>query len=617
MTPDKALETAPEAAPAPDFDGKAVARKLPTRPGVYLMRDGAGQALYVGKALNLRKRVSSYFDARPKGERIMRMIARIRQVEVSITRTEGEALLLENEWIKSLKPRYNILLRDDKSYPWIVLGTDHEYPRIFFHRGARDPKKSFFGPYPSAHSVRDSINLIQKLFRIRNCEDSYFAHRNRPCLQHQIRRCTAPCVGLVSEKSYSDQVNDAVLFLRGRNRRVMERLIERMEAAAKALDFETAAMYRDQINLLKQMQAQQFVAGKQNDIDFVAVAQEQGKSCVEVASIRGGRHLGQRNFFPAQAEGRTPREVMEAFLGQYYRDRQPPAQLLISERIANEGLLSEVFTEKAGRRIAIQSRPRGERRRMLDMARNNAQQALQMRLASQANMAVQFEELQNLLGLEEPLVSVDCFDISHTAGNQAVGSCVVFDQDGPVKSRYRRYNLKGITPGDDYAAMHQVLSRRYGRIQAEEGSLPDLVLVDGGKGQLSQAEDVLGEFGLSGIPVVGIAKGQGRRAGHEEWITGSPQRRLFPGPGSPASHLVQQIRDEAHRFAITGHRGRRQKAATRSGLEKIPGIGPGRRRALLTHFGGLQGVKQAGVEELSSVPGISKKLAETIFRALH
>jgi excinuclease ABC subunit C len=603
--------------PEPDFDGKAQARKLPTRPGVYLMRDAEGQALYVGKALNLRKRVSSYFDARPKGERIMRMIARIRQIEVAVTRTEAEALLLENEWIKSLKPRYNILLRDDKSYPWILLTTDHGFPRIAFHRGARDPKKRFFGPYPSAHSVRDSINLIQKLFRLRNCEDSYFAHRNRPCLQHQIRRCTAPCVDLVSQEDYAEQVNDAMLFLRGRNRKVTDRLIERMEAAARALEYETAALYRDQINLLKQMQAQQFVSGKQKDIDFIAVAQEQGRSCVEVASIRGGRHLGQRNHFPTQAEGRSASEVMDAFLGQYYRDRHPPAQLVISDAVETSDLLSEVFTEAAGKQVRIQSRPRGDRRKMLDMARTNARQALLMRLASQANMAAQFEELQSLLGLDEAPASIDCFDISHTAGNETVGSCVVFDQNGPVKSRYRRYNLKGITPGDDYAAMNQVLTRRYGRIQAEEGSLPDLVLIDGGKGQMSQAEDVLGEFGLSGIPVVGIAKGKGRRAGHEEWITGSSGQRLYPGPQSPASHLVQQIRDEAHRFAIAGHRGRRQKSATRSGLEKIPGIGPGRRRALLNHFGGLQGVKQAGIEELSSVPGISKVLAEIIFRALH
>jgi excinuclease ABC subunit C len=569
------------------FDGKAFAARLPTRPGVYLMKDDAGQPLYVGKARNLRKRVASYFDARPKIDRIMLMVARIRDIEVSLTRTEGEALLLENEWIKSLKPRYNVLLRDDKSYPWIMLTTDHAYPRIAFHRGARDAK------------------------------NSYFAHRNRPCLQYQIRRCTAPCVGLVDEAAYAEQINDASLFLQGQNNKVMTRLIGRMEAAAKALDFETAALYRDQINALKQMQAQQFISGRQRDIDFVALAREPGATCIEVISIRGGRNQGQRNFFPAQAEGFEDGEVMEAFLGQYYRERQPPAQIVISEPIENADLLGAVFGEKSGHKVTVQSRPRGERRQVLQRARGNARQALLLRLASRANMTSQLEELANLLGLDDPPGSIECFDISHTAGNQTVGACVVFDPEGPVKSRYRRYNLKGITPGDDYAAMHQVLTRRYGRTRADEGALPDLVLIDGGKGQLSQATDVLSEFGLTGIPILGIAKGPARRAGHEEWISGPPWRGFSPGPQSPASHLVQQIRDEAHRFAITGHRGRRQKAATRSTLEEIPGIGARRRRALLNHFGGIQGVRKAGIEELSSVPGISRVLAEQIFRALH
>ena len=600
-----------------EFDGKAFAARLPTRPGVYLMKDAEGQALYVGKARNLRKRVASYFDARPKIDRIMRMVARIRSIEVSLTRTEGEALLLENEWIKSLKPRYNVLLRDDKSYPWIVLTTNHEFPQIAFHRGARDRTKSYFGPYPSAGSVRESINLIQKLFRIRNCEDSYFAHRNRPCLQYQIRRCTAPCVGLVEQNDYADQVNDAILFLQGRNQKVLTRLISRMEKAAGLQEYETAAMYRDQINALKQMQAQQFVSGRQRDIDFVALAQEQGHCCIQLVSIRGGRNLGQRSHFPRQAEGFDPPEIMEAFLGQYYQERQPPAQIVISESPDNIELLEEVFSEKAGRKIAIQSHPRGDRRQMLELAVGNARQSLQLRLASKANMDTQFEALQTLLDLDEPPGTIECFDISHMAGNQTVGACVVFDREGPVKSRYRRYNLRGITPGDDYAAMHQVLSRRYGRLQAEEGTVPDLILIDGGKGQLSQAEEVLAEFGLTGIPLLGIAKGRSRRAGHEDWISGAPRRSFNPGPQSPASHLVQQIRDEAHHFAITGHRGRRQKAATKSTLERIPGIGARRRRALLNHFGGLQGVKKAGIEELSSVPGISRVLAEEIFRALH
>jgi excinuclease ABC subunit C len=599
------------------FAGKAFSARLPTRPGVYLMRNSEGGALYIGKALNLRKRVASYFDARPKNERIMRMISRIAAIEVSLTRTEGEALLLENEWIKSLKPRYNILLRDDKSYPWIVMNSAHEFPRIAFHRGARDKTKRYFGPYPSAGSVRHSINLIQKLFRIRNCEDSYFSHRNRPCLQYQIRRCTAPCVGFVSSQDYALQVDDATLFLRGKSQKVLTRLIARMEHAAHEQEYETAAMFRDQINSLKQMQAQQFVSTGQGDIDFIAVIQEQGKSCVQLVSIRGGRNLGQRSHFPSQAEGRSANEVLEAFLGQYYQQRQAPPQLVISHPVETLELLSAVFSEQAERKVTIQPHPRGDRRKMLELASGNARQALQMRLASRANINSQFEALQTLLKLEAIPESVDCFDISHTAGNQTVGSCVVFDVNGPDKSRYRRYKLKGITPGDDYAAMHQVLTRRYGRIQAEDGSLPDLILIDGGKGQLKRALEVLSEFGLSGIPILGVAKGRSRKAGYEEWVLPRPARSLRPGPESPASHLVQQIRDEAHRFAITGHRGRRQKAATRSTLEKIPGIGPGRRRTLLNHFGGLQGVKKAGIEELSSAPGISRLLAEEIFRALH
>lgn len=599
------------------FDGKAVASRLPTRPGVYLMKDANDTALYVGKAKNLRKRVSSYFDARPKIDRIMRMVARIKQIEVSLTRTEGEALLLENEWIKSLMPRYNVLLRDDKSYPLIVFNSDHEFPRIAFHRGAQDRKKTYFGPFPSASSVRESINLIQKLFRIRNCEDSYFSHRTRPCLQYQIRRCTAPCVGLVEQKDYQEQVKDAMLFLQGRNQKVLTRMISRMEQASESLEFETAAMFRDQINALKQMQAQQFVSGARNDIDFVAVHQEMSQACVQLVSVRGGRNLGQRNYFPSQTDGYSPAEVLEAFLGQYYGKRMPPGDIVVSESLADEALIAEVYSQTAGRRVRIQSSPRGQRRKMIEAAVRNARQALQMRLAGKANVTAQFESLQSLLQLEEIPGSVECFDISHTAGNQTVGSCVVFDAEGPVKSRYRRYNLKGITPGDDYAAMQQVLMRRYGRLQAEEGVLPDLLIIDGGKGQLSQAAGVLNEFGLNDIPLMGIAKGKSRRAGHEEWIIASPTRSLRPGPESPASHLVQQIRDEAHRFAITGHRGQRQKAATRSRLEKIPGIGAGRRRALLTHFGGLQGVMKAGEEELSSVPGISKNLAKEIFRALH
>lgn len=599
------------------FKGKIYAKRLPTRPGVYLMRDEAGQALYVGKAADLRKRVSSYFDARPKIDRIMRMVARIQSIEVSLTRSESEALLLENEWIKAHKPRYNILLRDDKSYPWIAITSGHEFPRITFYRGARDATSRYFGPYPSASSTRESISMIQKIFRLRNCENSYFAHRSRPCLQYQIHRCTAPCVGLVSAADYQLQVSDAVLFLQGKDQTVIDQLIARMESASKRQNYELAATVRDQIRTLKEIQAQQYVAGAAGDIDFIAVAQEQGKSCVQVLSFRAGRNLGQRSYFPSHADDREAAEVLDAFLGQYYQERLPPPLLVLSHAVENQFLLAAVFTEQAGRKVKLQANPRGDRRQVLLMARQNARQSLGLRLASEANYQRQLEELQKLLGLEEIPARIECFDISHTAGNQTVGSCVAFGIHGAEKSRYRRYLLKDITPGDDYAAMRQVLQRRYEPVQQGEGELPDLLLIDGGKGQLQQAIDVMAGLGISGLPIIGIAKGAARRAGYEEWIRPPPLPSLSPGPASPASHLVQQVRDEAHRFAISGHRGQRNKATAQSGLENIPGVGPKRRKGLLSHFGGLQGVRRAGIEELSSVPGINQQLAEQIYRALH
>jgi len=600
----------------PGFDGKACAADLPTRPGVYVMRDESSKTLYVGKAKNLRKRVSSYFDARPKVDRIMRMVAQVSSIEISITRTEGEALLLENEWIKSLKPRYNILLRDDKSYPWIVLTTNHDYPAIAFHRGARDSKKQYFGPFPSAGATRESINLIQKLFRIRNCQDSYFAHRRRPCLQYQIRRCTAPCVDYVDPEEYAAQIDDARLFLQGKSRSVIERLIQRMESAANTQDYEAAAMYRDQIKALQQIQAQQFVSDGGGDIDFIALAMEKGKACVQVVSFRGGRNLGQRGHFPTQTQGRDEQEVMAAFLGLYYQQRQPPSQLVTSHDFENRQLMEEAFSESSGKKIRIQPRSRGDRRKMVQMAQRNAAHALKLRLASMSNTAAQYDALTETLALDQQPATVECFDISHTAGNQTVGACVVFDANGPVKSLYRRYNLRNIKPGDDYAAMHQVLSRRYSRMTSAKESLPDLIIIDGGKGQLTQAIDVLAELGITDVPLVGIAKGPSRRAGFEDWVLPNG-KSIQPGPESPASHLAQAIRDEAHRFAITGHKGRRQKAALKSSLEEIDGIGPKRRRALLTHFGGLQGVRKAGVEELASVPGFNEVLAREVYRALH
>ncbi len=599
------------------FDGKKFARRLSTGPGVYLMRDSADIVLYVGKAANLRKRVSSYFDARPKIERIMRMVARISSIEVSLTRTEAEALLLENEWIKSLKPRYNVLLRDDKSYPWVMLGTNHEFPRIAFHRGGKDKGKQYLGPYPSASSVRESINLIQKLFLLRNCEDSYFGNRTRPCLQYQIKRCTAPCVGKVSATAYAGQIDDALLFLRGQSQKVITRLISRMEQAAELQHYEQAAQYRDQINHLKQMQARQFVSAGNGDLDIIALARLGNSVVIEVISVRGGRSLGQRDYFPTQSEGHSDTEILHAFLGQYFRERLAPPELIISHSIAQQKLFEAVFSERSGRRVQIQSHPRSHRRQWLELAGRNALNALHMRNTESSRISGQFAELAELLQFEEAPGVIECFDVSHTSGHKTVASCVVFDVNGPVKSRYRRYNLAGFEPGDDYAAMREVLSRRYRKLQKEEGHLPDLILVDGGKGQLGVAIEVLSDCGLSDVPLMGVAKGPSRRAGYEEWVLPVAPHSLRPGPESAASHLIQQIRDEAHRFAITGHRGRRQKAAVHSVLEDIPGVGASRRRALLTHFGGLQGVRKAGVDELSGIPGINKQLAGRIFKALH
>ena len=599
------------------FDGKKFAKRLSAGPGVYLMRDSEGVALYVGKAANLRKRVSSYFDARPKIERIMRMVARIQTIEVSLTRTEAEALLLENEWIKSLKPRYNVLLRDDKSYPWVMLGTDHEFPRIAFHRGGRDKRRQYLGPYPSASSVRESINLIQKLFLLRNCEDSYFSHRTRPCLQYQIKRCTAPCVDKVSPAEYAGQVENALLFLRGHSQKVIARLIERMEYSAGLQQYEQAAQYRDQINHLKQMQARQFVSAGNGDLDIIALGRMDRSVAIEVISVRGGRSLGQRDYFPTQSEGHTDAEVLHAFLGQYFSERLPPPELIISHQLEQQELFESVFSERSGRRVKIQSHPRSHRRNWLELASRNAMNALHMRSSESSRISGQFEELAELLQLEEIPKVIECFDVSHTSGHKTVASCVVYDAEGPVKSRYRRYNLKGFEPGDDYAAMREVLSRRYRKLQKDEGVLPGLILVDGGKGQLGVATEVLSECGLSDIPLMGVAKGASRRAGYEEWVLPVAPHSLRPGPESAASHLIQQVRDEAHRFAITGHRGRRQKATVRSVLEDIPGVGARRRRALLTHFGGLQGVRKAGIEELSGIPGINRQLAGRIFRALH
>ncbi|MFN3841665.1 MAG: excinuclease ABC subunit UvrC [Rehaibacterium terrae] len=595
------------------FDGKAFVRTLTSAPGVYRMYAADGSVLYVGKASALDKRVASYFTkALPL--RTQRMVSQIARMEVTVTRTEAEALLLENQLIKSLRPRYNVLLRDDKSYPYIHI-TAGEWPRIAFHRGSRAAPGRYFGPYPSASAVRDALDLMHKLFRLRGCEDSVFRNRSRPCLQYQIGRCSAPCVGLVSREDYHDSVRRAGLLLDGRGEELLGELGAAMEQASAALRFEDAARLRDLIADLRRLQARQYVEGGQAEMDVLACVVEQGTACVLLLCFRNGMNLGTRAFFPRTNGADAPEEVLGAFLSQYYLAQRPPREIVLSHAVPDAELLAAALSEQAGRRVELKTAVRGERARYLDLAMRNAQLALATERQSSANQRARLEALQELLGLESPPRRLECFDISHTLGEATVASCVVFDGEGPVRGQYRRYNIAGITPGDDYAAMRQALERRFRRA-AEEGVLPDVLLIDGGRGQLAQARDVLDELGVRGVELVGVAKGEARRPG-EETLIRPDGSELRPGGGSPALQLVQQIRDEAHRFAITGHRGKRQKLRETSRLEDIPGIGPRRRAKLLKHFGGLAGLRAAGVEEIARVDGVNAALAERIYAALH
>jgi excinuclease ABC subunit C len=601
----------------PLFDGKAFVHTLTSSPGVYRHFDAAGELLYVGKAGNLKKRVSSYF-LKPRMEpRIAAMVAQIARVEITVTRTEGEALLLESQLIKSLKPRYNILLRDDKSYPYIYLSSGEDYPRLAFHRGARNLPGRYFGPHPSTYAVRESLSLMQKLFKVRQCEDSYFRNRSRPCLQHQIGRCTAPCVGLISVDDYRNDVRHAEMFLEGRSNAVIDELAEAMERASKALQFERAARLRDQVSALRQLQAQHHVHGASADMDVIACRIEAGMACVSVLFFRNGISLGTRDFFPRLPLDAEPADVLTQFIAQYYLDRPVPRELILGEPLADQGILAELLSQHAGRAVELKSSVRGDRAQFLQMAERNAQASLTARLASRQTLGTRFDDLQKVLELSAPPRRIECFDISHTMGELTVASCVVFGPEGPEKSHYRRFNIAGITPGDDYAAMHQALTRRFRKVAEGEGARPDILLIDGGSGQVAQALDVLRELGVSGIEVVGVAKGPGRRAGEETLVLADSGRELHPGSSSPALHLVAAVRDEAHRFAISGHRKRREKARERSVLEDVPGIGARRRSALLKAFGGMQGVEGAGIEELMQVKGIDRGLAERIYASMH
>tara|TARA_R100001509_G_scaffold18241_1_gene9123 strand:+ start:170 stop:1996 length:1827 start_codon:yes stop_codon:yes gene_type:complete len=601
------------------FDSESFLRHLTTRPGVYQMYDAEGRLLYVGKARNLRSRVSSYFRASGLTEKTMALVARIADIQVTVTATEVDALLLEHNLIKSHKPPYNILLRDDKSYPYIFLSTEDRFPRLSLHRGAKRRKGAYFGPYPSAAAVRDSLHFLQKVFQVRQCEDSFFSNRSRPCLQYQINRCTGPCVGLVSEEDYAEQVEKTRLFLNGKSRELMVRLADDMEQAAAELAFEKAAVLRDQLAQLQQVQASQGIEGRHGDLDVMAVETAAGVACVQVLFVRNAQVLGSRTWYPPLKLDESPAEVLTAFLPQFYLagDRPIPPEVIVNVMPEEYESLAEAFSVRAGRRVRIASRVRDARARWLQLAGQTARSNLQARLADSESTRARLADLQTALGLQATPGRLECFDISHSSGEATVASCVVFDDNGPRKSDYRRFNIEGITPGDDYAAMQQALERRYRRLRSGEGVLPDLLLIDGGKGQVAQAMGVLAELGIESVEVVGVAKGSTRKAGFETLVRGASREEMHLRADRPALHLIQFVRDEAHRFAITGHRARRGKARQQSTLEAIPGVGARRRRELLRHFGSAQGVGNANLEELKKVPGISARLAQQIYDHLH
>ncbi|MDQ2696341.1 MAG: excinuclease ABC subunit UvrC [Pseudomonadota bacterium] len=598
------------------FDAKAFLKTLTALPGVYRMLGDAGEVLYVGKARNLKKRVASYFRAHPASAKVRRLVAQIRDIEVTVTHTEGEALLLESNLIKRHQPRYNVLLRDDKGYPFLHLSAG-AFPRLTLHRGARRWPGRYFGPYPNTLAVRDTLTLLQKVFRLRQCEDSFFNNRSRPCLQYQIRRCSGPCTGLIDQEQYRRDVDNAVLLLEGRSSEVIDALVQRMEAASAQLRFEEAAACRDRIIQLRQVQERQYVDTPGGDLDVVACAVQGGAACVQVFFFRDGRNLGNKPFFPQIPEGAEAGEILSAFMAQYYLDKEVPGEILVSHPLEEAELLAQALRERSGHRVAIAAHVRGDRARWVGMALANAGHALAARLSSQAGMRQRFEALQEALDLEQEVARIECFDVSHTQGEATVASCVVFTVEGPAKSQYRRYNINDVAPGDDYGALRQALARRYTRLREGEGLLPDVLFIDGGKGQVAQARAVLEELQVIGVAIVGVAKGPERRPGMETLHLAGEERPRMLAADAIALHLIQQLRDEAHRFAITGHRQRRAKARKTSVLESIPGVGPKRRQLLLKQFGGLQQLSRAGVEDLVRVAGISRELAQRIYDALH
>ncbi|WP_034946425.1 excinuclease ABC subunit UvrC [Erwinia oleae] len=604
------------------FDAPSFLKSVTSQPGVYRMYDAGGTVIYVGKAKDLKKRLSSYFRVNPGSRKTEALVASIRQIDVTVTHTETEALLLEHNYIKLYQPRYNVLLRDDKSYPYIFLSGD-THPRLASHRGAKHAKGEYFGPFPNGYAVRETLSLLQKIFPIRQCENSVYRNRSRPCLQYQIGRCLGPCVaGLVSEEEYAQQVAWVRLFLSGKDDQVLNQLVGMMEAASREMRFEEAARLRDQIQAVRRVTEKQFVSNNGDDLDVIGVAYDAGMACLHVLFIRQGKVLGSRSYFPKVPGDTELSEVVQTFVGQFYlqgsQARTLPSDILLDFALPEKTLLADSLTELAGRRVSIQSNPRGDRARYLKLARTNASTALTSRLSQQSTIHQRLTALAGVLKLPN-IKRMECFDISHTMGEQTVASCVVFDSNGPLRAEYRRYNITGITPGDDYAAMNQVLRRRYGKA-LEESKIPDVILIDGGKGQLGQAKKVFAELNVewdkSHPILLGIAKGTDRKAGLETLFFEPEGEGFSLPPDSPALHVIQHIRDDSHNHAITGHRNKRAKAKNTSALESIEGIGPKRRQQLLKYMGGLQPLMNASVDEIASVPGISHALAEKIFHSL-
>jgi excinuclease ABC subunit C len=611
---------------ADSFDPKEYIPSLPRRPGVYRMygavQDGRSELLYVGKARNLRDRVGNYFLASNVDPKVQALVGHVARIEVTLTNSETEALLLEYNLIKEHKPRYNIVLRDDKSFPYIHLAAGHEFPRLVFYRGARNLPGRFFGPFPGAGAVKETLQSVQKIFRIRNCRDSFFENRSRPCLQHQIGRCSAPCVRLISRDDYARDIAAAIKVLEGRNDEVHTELAAAMEKAAESLQYERAAALRDQLAALKQVQAQQIVTAEgDRDIDVFAQVGEPGEFAVSVMIIRGGRNLGSTCYFPKGSLA-EPNEALASFLMQYYAETPPPAEILVNVELAELAALTDALSTRAGSTTRIWRPSRALPARWMAMGIENAEQALRMRRARRADIGAQLESLAQILRLDRVPARLECFDISHTAGEGTVASCVVYGTEGPIKKEYRRFNIAGVTPGDDYGALRQALRRRYERVKAGEVVAPDVLLIDGGLGQINEVHAELAPLGFESLTLVGVAKGPDRRAGQERlFVHGAglhgEAATIVPGPDSPALRIIQRIRDEAHRFAITGHRKRRARRHNESVLETVPGLGPAKRRALLKHFGGMQGLMRAGVGDFEAVSGIGTTLARTLYDHLH